>query len=121
MIKRPSFRLAFFSLVLLGLLAFTPSQVLNTSLRLTVINELGNPVEGARVTLYNNQEDYRQEQNPVTETQISDKKGRVRFGKLEPKVYYILAEKDGMSNAGAGVQTGELQSGRINKSTVIVE
>lgn len=120
MIKK-SFCLPLFSLLLLSLLAFTPSQVLNTSLRLTVIDELGNPVEGATVTLYNNQEDYRQEQNAATETQTSDKKGRVKFGKLEPKVYYILAEKDGMSNAGAGVETGELQSGRINKSTVIVE
>lgn len=121
MIKKSSFRLPLFSLILLGLLAFAPAQILNTSLRLTVINELGNPVEGARVTLYNNQEDYRQEQNPVTETQTTDKNGRVRFGKLEPKVYYIHAEKDGMSNAGAGVQTNELQKGRINKSTVIIE
>lgn len=121
MIKKSSFRLPLFFLMLVGLLAFTPGQILNTSLRLTVINELGNPVEGAKVTLYHNQDDYREEQNPATETQTSDKKGRVKFGKLEPKVYYILAEKDDMSNAGAGVQTGELQSGRINKSTVIVE
>lgn len=118
---RKSFRLPLFSLLMLSLLAFAPAQIFNTSLRLTVIDELGNPVEGAKVTLYNNQDDYRQEQNPASDTQTSDKKGRVKFGKLEPKVYYILAEKDGRSNAGAGVQTGELQSGRINKSTVIIE
>lgn len=120
MIKK-YFRLPLFSLFLLGLMAFTPSQILNTSLRLVVIDDLGNPVEGAKVTLYHTQDDYRQEQNPATETETSDKKGRVKFGKLEPKVYFILAEKDGMSNAGAGVETNELQSGRINKSTVIIE
>jgi uncharacterized GH25 family protein len=121
MMKTFSFRLPFFSLMLFGLLAFAPAQVLNTSLRLTVLNELGNPVEGASVTLYNSQEDYRNEQNPVGETQTSDKKGRVRFGKLEPKVYFIHATKDDMSNAGAGSQTENLQSGRINKSTVIID
>lgn len=120
MIKK-TFRLPLFFLLLLGMLAFAPSQIFNTSLRLTIIDELGNPVEGAEVTLYHSLDDYREEQNPATETQTSDKKGRVKFSKLEPKVYFILAEKDGMSNAGAGVQTNELQSGRINKSNVIIE
>jgi uncharacterized GH25 family protein len=121
MMKKRSFRLSLFSLMLMSLLAFSPSQILNTSLRLTLLDELGNPVEGAEVTLYSTQEDYRKEQNPVSETKVSDKKGRVKFSKLEPAVYFIHAEKDEMSNIGAGVQTEKLQSGRINKNTIILE
>lgn len=121
MMKKKYFRLPLFSLVLLSFLAFSPAQIFSTSLRLTLLDELGNPVEGANVTLYTTQEDYKLEQNPVDETQVSDKKGRVKFSKLEPKVYFIHAEKEDISNVGAGVQTGDLQKGRINKSTLILE
>lgn len=122
MMKKYSFYAAVFSLALTGILAFnTPLQILKTQLRITILNELGNTVEGANVTLYNNDEDYRQEKNPVMETQLTDSKGRVKFTGLEPKVYYVHAEKDDKDNAGAGVQTDTLQEGRINKVNIIIE
>lgn len=122
MMKKYSFSLAVFSFVLLGFLSFNaPEQILKTQLRLTILNELGNPVEGANVTLYHTDEDYRQEINPVMATETSDKKGRVKFSGLEPKVYFIHAEKDDKTNAGAGVQTDTLQEGRINKVNIIIE
>lgn len=122
MMKKYSSYLTVFSIVLLGALAFTsPEQILKTQLRLTILDELGNQVEGANVTLYNSDEDYRKEQNPVMEKQVTDSKGRAKFVGLEPKVYYVLAEKGDKDNAGAGVQTDTLQEGRINKVNIIIE
>lgn len=122
MTKKYSSYLAVFSVLFLGLLAFNnPKQILKTQLRITVLNDLGNPVEGAKVTLYNSDEDYRKEQNPAMETETSDNKGRVKFSGLEPKVYYIHAQKGDMTNAGAGVQSDTLQEGRINKANIIIE
>lgn len=120
--KKYSLLLPVFSLLLLAFFSFnTPTQLFKTSLRLTILNELGNPVEGAKVTLYHNQEDYRQEQNAASATQTTDNKGRVKFSDLEPKVYFVEATKDDMSNAGAGVQTDTLQENRMNKINIIIE
>lgn len=114
--------LSVFLLLLLAAFAFkAPDQLLRTTLRLTILDELGNPVEGAKVTLYHNQDDYREEKNPASEAQSTDKKGRVKFVGLEPKVYFVNAEKDDMSNAGGGTQTDTLQENRINKSNIIIE
>lgn len=122
MIKKYSSYFTVFSIILLGVLAFnSPEQILKTQLRLTILDELGNLVEGADVTLYNSDEDYRKEQNPVMEKQVTDSKGRVKFVGLEPKVYYVLAEKEDKDNAGAGVQTDTLQEGRINKVNIVIE
>lgn len=120
--KKYSFFLSLFSLLLLGALAFTsPAQILKTSLRITILNELGNPVEDAKVTLYPSEEDYRQETNPVMPTETTDRKGRVKFSGLEPTVYFVDATKEDMSNAAAGVQTDTLREGRINKVNIIIE
>lgn len=120
--KKNSLLIPVFSLLLLAFFSFNaPEQLFKTSLRLTILNELGNPVEGATVNLYHNQEDYRQEENPAAETQTTDNKGRVKFTDLEPKVYFVDAEKDDMTNDGAGVQTDTLQEKRMNKVNIIIE
>lgn len=115
--------LIFSLLFFISLSAFhlAPEQLFNTSLRITILNELGNPVPETEVTLYHNLEDYRKEENPAAETQTTDKKGRVKFGKLDPEVYFVYAEKGDMSNAGAGVATDTLREGRINKVNIIIE
>ena len=119
--KKYSLILGLVCLTFLSAFHLAPEQILKTSLRLTVLNELGNPVPDAKVTLYNTQEDYRQEVNPAAEMQTTDKKGRVKFSGLEPKVYFVHAIKDDMSNVGAGVQTDTLREGRINKVNIIIE
>ncbi len=119
--KKYSLILGIVCLTFLSAFHLAPEQILKTSLRLTILNELGNPVPDAAVTLYLNEEDYRQEVNPVMETQRTDKKGRVKFSGLEPQVYFVYALKGDMSNAGAGVQTDTLREGRINKVNIIIE
>lgn len=119
--KKYSLIFGLFCLVTLSAFHLAPEQLFNTSLRITVLNELGNPVPEAEVNLYHNLEDYRQEENPAAETQTTDKKGRVKFGKLDPEVYFVDAKKGDMSNAGAGVATDTLREGRINKVNIIIE
>ena len=99
----------------------TSDQLLPTSLRITVLNELGNVETGVTVTLYASSEDYKKGENPVMEGKITDKKGRVTFKGLSPKIYYVNAEKGDKNNYGAGVQTDTLQEGRVNKVNIIIE
>jgi len=101
--------------------AFQLNNPLPTSLRITVLNELGNVVEGADVTLFATDEDYRKEENPVMDSQQTDRKGRVTFKNLQPKTYFVLAEKGDLNNNAAGVQTDILQEGRLNKVNIIIE
>lgn len=96
------------------------AQIFNTSLTLTVRDELGNTVEGATVQLYNTEADYLAETNIFVEG-VTDKKGVVKFKKLEGKSYYVLARKDDINNAGGGEQIGQLEEGKFNKATVIIQ
>lgn len=103
------------------ILACAPAQIMKTSLRITVLDELGNPVEGASVLLYANEADYRSSENPVSEKVLTNNKGIAKISDLETKVYFVDVRKDDKSNIDAGIQTNALQSGRINKVNIIIE
>lgn len=96
------------------------AQLLPTKLRVTVINGLGNFVEGASVSIYENKEDYLASQNP-TAVLKTDSKGRVTFKDLKPISYYIEARKGEMKNDGEGVVTAPLAEGRLNKANTVIE
>ena len=96
-------------------------QVFKTNLKITVRNELGNIEEDVRVQLYENEEDYRNEINPITDVQLTNKKGEVKFKDLEPKAYYILAKKGEKNNWGGGEITDILEEGKLNKVTIVIE
>ena len=98
----------------------THAQILNTSLTLTVRDELGNTVEGATVQLYEQEADYLAEKNAIADG-VTDKKGVVKFKKLEGKSYYVLAQKGDINNAGGGEKIGQLEEGKFNKATVIIQ
>ena len=114
-------KILLYSLAVLTMLSFNINQVLNTSVKINVRNELGNIEEGATVQLFGSEEDYRNEKNPVTEKALTDSKGNVKFKDLESKVYYINAQKGDKNNVGAGVQTDKLVEGKMNKLTIIIE
>lgn len=97
------------------------SKLLPTSLRITVIDNLGNFVENAEVTIYESEDDYRNNENPVAETQKTDDKGRVKFKDLRPVPYFIDARKGDQSNDGEGVRTAKLKEGRMNKVNTVIE
>ncbi|UII20233.1 carboxypeptidase regulatory-like domain-containing protein [Fulvivirga ligni] len=109
------------AIVFVSLCSFSSFDFLKTSLKLKVLNELGNVEEGVAVQLYGSEEDYRAESNPLSEVQYTNDKGEVKFKDLEPKVYFVNAEKGDKNNIGAGVQTDVLEEGKLNKVTIIIE
>jgi protocatechuate 3,4-dioxygenase beta subunit len=94
---------------------------LPTSLRVTVLDKLGNAVEGATVTLYRNSGDYNKSENAVAGPAKSNEKGQVTFKKLVPKSYFIEVKKGDQSNYGEAEQTGVLIKGRTNKVNIIID
>ncbi len=82
---------------------------------------MGNLEENVAVQLFTTEEDYRNETNPATQVAYTDEKGEVRFDELEPRIYFVNAEKGDMNNIGAGVQTNKLEEKKTNKVTIIIE
>lgn len=97
------------------------TSFLPTSLKITVLNSLGNPVNEAEVRLYGSEDDYRNEENQLSEAQNTNEKGQVTFKKLEAKVYFVHVVKGEMNNDGGGAQTDTLQVGRLNKVNIVIE
>ncbi len=95
-------------------------QLLPTKLRITVIDGLGNFVEGASVSIYEDESNYRASTNPVA-TGETDKKGRVVFKDLKAIAYYVEAKKGEQNNNGEGVLTGTLSEGKINRVNTVIE
>ena len=110
-------RIAFFFMLTVML---TSSQLIKTTLHVTVRDELGNIVEGATVQLFEKEEDYLKEENVAAEGQ-TDAKGILRLKDLKAISYYLIVRKDDKDNAGGGEQTGKLEEKRINKVTVIIQ
>ncbi|MTI30847.1 carboxypeptidase regulatory-like domain-containing protein [Xanthovirga aplysinae] len=92
---------------------------LPTFLKITVLNDMGEAEEGTKIQLFETEQDYNKESNPVN-TRYTNKRGKTTFGKLRPTVYYILARKEGMNNDLGAVKTDTLREGLINKVTVII-
>ena len=100
--------------------AFADMKLLPTSLKVLVLDELGNPLEGAEVSLFKSEEDYRASENLIAK-KTSDKDGKVTFKKLAVDVYFIHVDYEGKTNVGGGVQTEKLVEGRINKVNTVVQ
>lgn len=116
-------RLILLSCLTMALL-FTPetseAQILSTKLKITVVDELGNFVKDAKVTLYSTQEDYNKETNPVQPYKLTDGKGRVTFKKLKAQSYYVIIRKGDKNNAGGGEVITDLEKGKLNKANVVI-
>ncbi|MBS1682706.1 MAG: carboxypeptidase regulatory-like domain-containing protein [Bacteroidetes bacterium] len=109
-----------FVVILSFAFANKPVQLFNTSLTVTVRDELGNTVEGAAVKIFLKEEDYTKEKNAVEEG-TTDKKGIVKFKKLNPVAYFILCRKEDKDNSGGGERVGTLKKGEFNKVTVVIQ
>ncbi len=96
------------------------AQLLPTKLRITVIDGLGNFVEGASVSIYENEKDYLASENAV-QTLKTDRKGRVTFKEVKPIAYFVEAKFEDKNNNGEGVKTGELSEGKLNKVNTVIE
>lgn len=96
------------------------AQLLNTKLQVLVMNDLGNAVEGAKVSLYKTQADYDKSENAV-QTGETNGKGKVSFKKLEPTAYFMHVEKGELTNIGRGVKTTKLVAKKKNRLNVVIE
>jgi hypothetical protein len=101
------------------LFSFVPTQLLKTKLHITVRNELGNLVAGAKVQLYAGKTDYEASKNQMA-TQTTNDKGIAIFSDLEEKSYYVNVEKGSANNFDAATQTDTLKASRTNKVTIII-
>jgi uncharacterized protein (DUF2141 family) len=97
-----------------------PVQLFNTSLTVTVRDEVGNTVAGASIKLFETEENYTQEKNAVAEG-VTDPKGVFRFKKLKAAPYFVLAKKEDKDNAGGGEKIGKLEEGKFNKVTIVIQ
>ena len=95
-------------------------QMIKTTLVVTVRDELGNTVEGAKVQLFEKEEDYTAEKNVAAEG-VTDKKGVLKLKDLKALPYYVIVRKDDKDNAGGGEQTGKLEAKKINKVTIVIQ
>ena len=96
-------------------------KLLPTGMRITVLNSLGNPVENAKVTVYEKQEDYNKEENAVAGPAFTDEKGRVTFKNLGEKKYFVQVIKGDENNYGDAEETGKLKKGKVNKFNIIIQ
>lgn len=115
-------------LILISLVSFlafaqtqeATAQIFSTKLKITVLNDLGNVVEDARVTIYRNEADYIKETNAVQPYQLTDSKGRVTFKNLETRSYYVIVRKGDMDNSNGGEIISELSKGKVNKANIVI-
>lgn len=114
----------FLSLTIFLLAALSVSsvqaQLFKTNLAVTVRDEVGNIVEGATLQLYETEDDYKTEKNMVVET-VSDDKGVARFRDIKPLAYFVLVRKDDKNNFGGGEQTAQLEEGKFNRVTIVIQ
>lgn len=97
-----------------------PDQIFNTSLTITVRDELGNTVEGVSVKLFAREDDYIKEKNQILEG-TTDAKGVVKFKKLSPESYFVLCRKGDKDNTGGGEKISQLTKGEFNKVTIVIQ
>lgn len=111
------------TLIAFTFLQFTPKteQILKTNLRIIIQDDLGNLQEGATVTIFGSNEDYRSGENAVAGPEKTDSKGRVTFKGLEEKVYFVNATKGEMNNNMLGVQTDTLKGGKLNRAAIVIQ
>ncbi len=92
-----------------------------TSLELTILDDSGNPMQGAEVRLYSSKEDMENELNQVSSIQQSGSDGKVVFTELASKRYYWFAEKGCENNSCSAFTTDcFIGSDTINSVNVLI-
>ncbi|MFM7851312.1 MAG: carboxypeptidase-like regulatory domain-containing protein [Flammeovirgaceae bacterium] len=100
--------------------AATPTQIFNTSLTITVRDEIGNTVQGASILLFETEENYKNEKNHIAEG-TTNAQGVFKFKKLKPIPYFVLVKKNDKDNANGGEKISQLEEGKFNKVTIVIQ
>lgn len=108
------------SMILLSPHKDSTCQLLPTQLRVTVVDGRGNVQEGATVSIYEREEDYRASANAIASAK-TDSIGQAVFKNLKLITYFVRSREGERNNDAEGVVTEKLLEGRINKVNTIVE
>ncbi|OHX68156.1 hypothetical protein [Flammeovirga pacifica] len=93
---------------------------INPILQVTVMDDRGNVVEGASVTIYETEDDAWDEENGIEAKTKTNQNGRVKFTKgLKEKAYYVVAKK-GKLVSEDGLKSTKLKKNKVNKVNVII-
>ena len=93
---------------------------ISTKLEITVLNTTGNPVAGAEVKIYENEDDYLADQNVIQGKQFTDSKGKLMYKDLKEQAYYIHVQKGKADNFGESEKTIPLKTSTKNKVNIII-
>lgn len=96
------------------------AQILSTKLKITVVDNLGNVVQDAKVRIFRNEADYNKEANDLQKFKLTNAKGQVTFKKLEEASYYILVRKGDLDNTNGGSIVDTLKKGKVNKVNIVI-
>ncbi|MFK7951480.1 MAG: carboxypeptidase-like regulatory domain-containing protein [Ekhidna sp.] len=118
--KNTLMMVAVFSVFMLTISTPSSAQLFKTKLQITVIDGLGNVVEGAEVKLFANETDYKSSENVVT-SGTTDDKGRVKFKPLETQAYFLDVRKGDLMNDGRAVKTTVLEKGKTTRVNIVIE
>jgi hypothetical protein len=89
-------------------------------LEITVIDTSNNSVEGATVKLYNSEEGFYLNENPIKKS-VTDKMGKVLFKELTEIIYYFYVEKGELNNYYEVVTFSEpLRKNEIRTITCVI-
>lgn len=92
-----------------------------TSLEITVTDELGNKVSGASVAIFLSQSDWENGTNQTKPTQITDANGKATFSPLIATQYYWAAGKDCKNNYnGSNATSGNIQAAKNTQLTTVI-
>ncbi|MCK5821088.1 MAG: hypothetical protein KAH17_04350 [Bacteroidales bacterium] len=78
------------------------------ALELIVIDQYNNPVGEVLLALFDTQEEWAMQENPLQAWKISDANGRVMFVNLQERNYFIFAEKDKLNNLKNEITTSDI-------------
>jgi uncharacterized protein (DUF2141 family) len=109
----------FISVLILLLPVLLSAQFLPTSLRVIVLDDVGNVQKGATVTIYATEKDFQEGKNIVA-TGKTDDKGKLMFKNLSPKSYFIKAVLGKKDNTDGAYTTSILEAGKVNKINLII-
>lgn len=109
--------IATFSLVLTS---FTINHSAKVKIKIFVVDETSNIIEGAKVTLYGTFENYKKEAKPLFSA-VTNEKGFVAFKDLKEMNYYIHVTKGDLNNNGGNVETEELHVKGKNRFEIMID
>ena len=95
-------------------------QLIPTNLKILVVDELGNLVEGAQVAIYIKREDYLKSINSYQSGKTNEK-GSIKFSKIKPVSYFIEISKGEKKNDGLAAHTQALTKGKTNYFTILIQ